>query len=427
MQERHYTIVGLRHHAWQGEGLAQRLREAEGKRVVLMREEMNEWNHEATAAYIDTEMVGYVADGQCRESSAYCDMADAQLLEGRVTGADAEHHQLTVAVAVSGTLPDRQDETAVYEQWEHNYNTAPLMGYTTDEQRLLLLRRDLLHMLHKGEPLDATMQRNLEVYSQLMAWDISREATDDRRHIIGLMVGSSDARLSQWGHQLEVDVTTLGSPEARQLLADYIFRQLPLSDAFQQMVLRHSHTDAAVLESQLRSFPHRLFDEYRLSATDFVSKLYYRRVPARPLRYFLSGLLLLEHLRHGTPEADRLSRHEQQAVADALEYVGRISHCVVPDRQGDVERLWQRLTTDYAERIADVQRMRQSTFNRRFVCRLVGTLLQLGIYRQDVTQTEYTRLLEGSSRSNLRKEVNQGVDDDATRQYIRQLLRQLNG
>ncbi len=427
MQERQFTIVGLRHHAWQGDDLEQRMLKAVGMRIVLMREEMNEWNHEATAAYIDTEMVGYVANGQCSESSAYCDMSEAQLLEGTVTAIDTEHHQLTVAVSVSGTLPDRQDETAVYEQWERDYNTAPLMGYTSDEQRLLLLRRDLLHMLHTGGAMDDTMRRNLEVYSSLMAWDISREAIDDRRRIIGMMVASDDAAVSSWGHQLEVAVTALGSPEAREQLADYIFRQLPLSDAFHQMALRHSHTDPSVLESQLRTFPHRLFDEYRLSVTDFVSKLYYRRVPARALRYFISGLLLLEHLRHGTAEADSLSRRQQQAVADALQYVGRIRHCATPDWQPDMERLWQRLTTDYAERIADVQRLRQTTFNRRFVCRLVGTLLQQGVYRQDVAQTEYTRLLEGSSRSNLRKEVNQGVDDDATRLYIRQLLRQLNG
>jgi hypothetical protein len=71
--------------------------------------------------------------------------------------------------------------------------------------------------------------------------------------------------------------------------------------------------------------------------------------------------------------------------------------------------------------------MKQATFNRRFVCRLVGTLLSLGVYRADVAQTEYTRLLEGSSHSNLRKEINQGVDDESTRLYLRQLLRTLNG
>lgn len=396
-------------------------------RVVLMHEEMNEWNHEATAAYIDTEMVGYVSNSQCGMSSAYCDQADGQLLEGRVTAVDAEHQQLTVTVAVSGELTDRQDESALYELWERSYNMLPLMMPTGDEQRLLLLRRELLLLLRKATTMTDTLQRSLQVYEQLMARDISREAIDDRQQIVTLLLDSSDDALHQWGRRLEVEVTTLGSPEARQQLAEYIFRQLPQCDAFHMMALRYGHTDATALETQLKLFPHRLYDEYRLSPVTFVSKLYYRRIPARPLRYFISGLLLLEHLRGRTAPTERLTHQHQTALSDALDYVGRIAHCTVPEWQDSIDRLWQQLTADYAERITDTRRMKLATFNHRFVCRLVGTLLSMGVYRQDVPQTEYTRLLEGDSHSNLRKEVNQGVDDESTRLCIRQLLKTLNG
>jgi len=427
MQDMDFNIVGLRHNAWQGNGLAQRLHNAEGMRVVLMHEEMNEWNREATAAYINTEMVGYVSNAQCSTSSAYCDLSEGQLLEGRVTAVDSEHHRLTVTVTVSGELTDRQDESALYELWERSYNTLPLMAPTRDEQRLLLLRRELLLMLRKETVMDDTLLHDLQVYEQLMAWDISREATDDRQHIVTMLLNSSDAALRQWGQRLEVAVTTLGSPEARQQLADYIFRQLPQGDAFRQMVLRYDGADAATVESQLKVFPHHLYDEYRLSPVNCVSKLYYRRIPARPLRYFLSGLLLLEHLRGRTAAAESLTERHQQALNDALDYVGRIAHCAAPGWQELTDRLWQQLTADHAERIADTRRIKNATFNHRFVCRLVGTLLSMGVYRQDVPQTEYTRLLEGNSHSNLRKEVNQGVDDESTRSCIRQLLKSLNG
>lgn len=427
MQQEDYQIVGLRHNAWKGNGLAQRMREAEGKRVVLMRDEMNDWDREATAAYIDTEMVGYVSDAQCRRSSAYCDMADGQLLEGLVTAVDNEHHQLKVTVAVSGKLPDLQEDTTPYERWERSYNKLPLMRKSPDDQRLLLLRRDLLRLLRAGTTLNDTLRRNLQVYEELMPVDISREATDDRHQIVVLMLQSTDSELRRWGRRLEIANTTLGSPEARQRLADYIFHRLPQTDVFHQMVVRHANIDPATLASQLKEFPHHLYDEYCLSATDFVSKLYYRRIPAQALRYFLSGVLLLEHLQGRTPSADILSSRQQSAVDDALQYVGRIAHCAAPAWQCHIDRLWQQLTTDYAERIADVQRIKRGTFNRRFVCRLVGTLLQQGVYRQEVPQTEYTRMLEGVSNSNLRKEVNQGVDDESTRLYLRQLLKMLNG
>ena len=193
------------------------------------------------------------------------------------------------------------------------------------------------------------------------------------------------------------------------------------------MVLRYDGADAATVESQLKVFPHHLYDEYRLSPVNCVSKLYYRRIPARPLRYFLSGLLLLEHLRGRKTAAESLTERHQQALNDALDYVGRIAHCAAPGWQELTDRLWQQLTADHAERIADTRRIKNATFNHRFVCRLVGTLLSMGVYRQDVPQTEYTRLLEGNSHSNLRKEVNQGVDDESTRSCIRQLLKSLNG
>ncbi len=427
MLERRFNIVGLRHHAWQGKGLAQRMRQAEGKRVVLMHEEMNEWNREATAAYIDTEMVGYVSNDQCGTSSAYCDQADGQLLEGRVTTVDSDHQRLTVTVAVSGELADRQDESALYELWERSYNTLPLMMPTGDEQRLLLLRRDLLLLLRSAVTMNDSLQHSLQVYEQLMARDISREATDDRQQIVALLLDSRDDALHQWGERLEVEVTALGSPEAREQLAEYVFRQLPQCDAFHMMALRYGHIDATALEAQLKLFPHHLYDEYRLSPVTFVSKLYYRRIPARPLRYFVSGLLLLEHLRGRTVPTERLAHQHQTALTDALDYVGRIAHCAAPEWQDRSNRLWQQLTADYAERITDTRRMKQATFNHRFVCRLVGTLLSMGVYRQDVPQTEYTRLLEGDSHSNLRKEINQGVDDESTRLCIRQLLKSLNG
>jgi hypothetical protein len=282
-------------------------------------------------------------------------------------------------------------------------------------------------LLPKATAMDDTLLRNLQVYEQLMPRDISREATDDRQRIVIMLLDSSDDALRRWGKRLEVAVTTLGSPEAREQLADYIFHQLPHGDAFRQMVLRHANSDAATVEQQLKVFPHRLYDEYRLSPVDCVSKLYYRRIPARPLRYFLSGLLLLEHLRGRITAAESLTQHHQAALDDALDYVGRIAHCATPEWQELTARLWQQLTDEYAGRIADTRRMKNATFNHRFVCRLVGTLLSMGVYRQDVPQTEYTRLLEGDGHSNLRKEVNQGVDDESTRLCIRSLLKSLRG
>ena len=291
-----FTIVGLRHHDWQ-DSLHEHMSQAKGKRVLLMREDSNDWNREATAAYIDTLMVGYVSNSQCREAAAYCDLSEQLLLEGSVVAVDEESRQLTVTVAVGDEEPQLADENTLYEQWEKQYNTVPMMALTADERRLQLLRRDLLFMLEKHRPYDEMMRHNLTVYEQLMAIDVSREATDDRSCIIRLMQDSTDGDIRQWGRRLTVAVTTLGSPEARQRLAHYLFSQLTATSEFRQMAQRHQQVYVEEMERQLRLFPHRLYDEYLLSHEEFASKLYYRRIPQRPLRFFLSGegIIVSEH------------------------------------------------------------------------------------------------------------------------------------
>ena len=418
MTTKNYTIVGLRHNDWQGDGLDARLQAAVGSRVVLMPDETNNWNHESTAAYIDTDMVGYVHNDWCRETTAYCNQSATGLLEGTVVGCDIKHYRLTVSLCVGGNLPATPDDTGIYEQWERNYRIIPLMGYTGSERRLQMLRSDLLMLLNGSRQSDGDLYRDLEVYEQLMGCDVSREAVDDRSRIVRLLQQSDHDLLRRWGDRLDVAVTTLGSPEARQQLSYFLFAELTDTKEFRHMVAHHRHIDLVQLEEQLRMFPHRLYDEYCLSKVDFASKLYYSRVPSRTLRYFLSGLLLLDQLRGSSAAVDQ---HQQAAVGDALQYVSRIRHCVASDWTGRIDALWKRLTAQYAQRFSETQ-AKNTTFNRRFTCQLVGTLLAQGVYRPDITQTEYTRLLEGSSRSSLRKDINQGVSNDAIRQSVRQLL-----
>ena len=420
MQQMNYTIVGFRHHAWQGEGLAERLRQAQGKRIVLMHEETNVWNGEATAAYIDTEMVGYVSNDECHLSTTYCDLSAAHLLIGHITQVDVEHHRATATVSLNETTAanNRSAGTDGYEAWEQQHADIPVMGCTTDELRLRMLQCDLAALLANDEGLDATLRRDLEAYERLLPYDVSREATIGRRHIVDLMLQSSHGDIREWGRRLDISITTMGAPETRRQLADYFCTTLTATSQFRDMAARAAATDPALLEHALRQFPHHLYDEYHVSAADFVGKLYYRRVPARPLRRFVSGLLLLEHLRG---QLTAVSRHES-ALADALSYAARIDHCATAPWQELIQPLWQRIATTFAQRITQTHGAKDTTFSRRFVCQVVGTLLALGVYRQDIAQTEYTRLLEGSARSSLRKNINQGVDSDDARHMLKRLV-----
>lgn len=418
MQQKTYTIVGLRHHAWQGEGLDRRLSQAEGKRVVLTHDDDNEWNREATLAWIDIEMVGHVKNDQCHEATEYCRLMGEHRLQGRVTHVDVEHRRLTVTVGVrDGLTVSEQADDDDYDQWTSQADDVPELERTHDEKRLAMLQYDLAALLTEDAGLDDTLRRELEAFEQLTPLDVSREATQYRRRITTLMLHSRHDDVRRWGRRMDVAVTAMGAPETGELMASYLCRELPDSRGFRDLMVRHRDLSVERLEQQLRNFPHRLYDEYRVSPATFMAKLYYRMVPARALRRFLTGLLMAEQMR------GQLNRtvSQEQALGDVLDYVAQIDHCAAPQWQGLTRSLWQRIAAQYRQRLLSVNGAKGTTFNRRFTCQVVGTLLQLGVYRRDVRQTEYTCLLEGSRQSSLRKNINQGVDDDETRLSLRQL------
>ena len=419
MQQKTYTIVGLRHHAWQGEALSRRLSQAAGKRVVLTSDDDNPWNGEATLAWIDIEPVGHVKNDECHEATAFCRQMEEHVLQGRVTRVDVEHRQLEVTVGVAdGMTAADSPRDEQYDAWYASASGVPELGATHDEQRLHMLQYDLAALLTADEGLDDNLRRELEVYESLMTLDISREATLYRHRIVNLMLRSRHADVRAWGRRMDYAVTAMGAPETAQQLGANLCSLLPSTRLFADLLQRSAQTDLSALEAHLRRFPHGLYQDYASSPATLMAKLYYRRVPRHPLRRFLTGLLLLDRLRGGLSQ----TLGHEQAVSDMLDYVAQIDHCATPQWQGQTDGLWRRIAALYRDRITDTHGAKATTFNRRFTCQLVGTLLQLGVYRKDVYQTDYTCLLEGDRRSSLRKNINQGVDDGETRQTLRTLL-----
>lgn len=137
--------------------------------------------------------------------------------------------------------------------------------------------------------------------------------------------------------------------------------------------------------------------------------LYYRQIPARVLRRFLSGVLLLECLR-GRLAADGDRQRRQREVA---EYVARIESCASAAWRGRTQLLWQRITDAYDSRLAKLNGAKGTRFNARFVCNVVGRLIDLGVYTAEVSQAEYGRRLAVGGKD-MRPSVNKGLADEAT-------------
>lgn len=310
------TLVGFRHHAWQGDGLDRHLAEARGKRVVLMRDEANDRNRCATVVCIDSEVVGYVANDQCHVTSAYLACGTVGLLYGQVTDVDVPNRRCTATIEVEEEVAVTPIEAdAAFETWDKAHSLLPVMRFDDTELRLMMLQRDIVHLLATHRDLDDTLRTNLEAYCRLCPYDVSREATQCRRQIADLLAASPHSAVRAWAKRVEVLITGMGSDETTEAVARYIRVQLPRRRVFADMARRYACTDPTEVEQALRGFPYGLYAEYEVSPTDFVSMLYYRQIPARVLRRFLSGVLLLECLR-GRLAADGDRQRRQREVAE---------------------------------------------------------------------------------------------------------------
>ena len=418
------TLVGFRHHAWQGDGLDRHLAEARGKRVVLMRDEGNDRNRCATVVCIDSEVVGYVANDQCHVTSAYLACGTVGLLYGQVTDVDVPNRRCTATIEVEEEVAVRPIEAdTAFEAWDRAHGQLPVMRFDDTELRLMMLQRDIVHLLTTHHGLDDTLRTNLEAYCRLCPYDVSREATQCRRQIADLLAASPHTAVRAWAKRIEVLITGMGSDETTEAVARYIRVQLPRRRVFADMARRYACTDPTGVEQALRSFPYGLYAEYEVSPTDFVSMLYYRQIPARVLRRFLSGVLLLECLR-GRLAADGDRQRRQREVA---EYVARIESCASAAWRGRTQQLWQRIADAYDSRLAKLNGAKGTRFNARFVCNVVGRLIDLGVYTAEVSQAEYGRRLAVGGKD-MRPSVNKGLADEATvKTFVDALVRGTDG
>ncbi len=114
----------------------------------------------------------------------------------------------------------------------------------------------------------------------------------------------------------------------------------------------------------------------------------------------------------------------RQAVA---EYVRRIDSCATPQWQPHIAGLWQALVSALADRLARLNGAKDTLFNARLVCMVIGRLIERGVYDASVTQAEYGRRLALGNRD-MRSSVNRALTgDDALRNLVDHLVAQVQG
>lgn len=418
----HCTLVGFRHHAWRGATLAKRLASAAGQSVVLMRDSENHRNCEATVACIDTEVVAYVANDDCHRIAAYLDETEFGLLYGHIVEVNTADCRCTAEIEVEKTMEVRPVlANEAFDAWDSRWQHLPVARPDDRELRQRMLQRHLACLLSQHPMASESLCCDLEHYMCITTYDISAEASNNRRDITNLLRHSADARLRQYGERMEVIITQMGDNEVCREVAHRLATVFATGAPVADMVRHGERIGRATLEEALRDFPHGLHDEYRLSVADFISRAYYLHIPRRALRRFVSAQLLLDAL-SAAPTRGGLSADIRHAV---LDYVARIDACTTEPWAKRTKRLWNTLMDTFAERLTKLNGAKDTLFNARFVCMVIGRLIDQGVYDNHITQADYGRRLALGGR-NMRSSVNRGlVDDDATRQKVDDIVASL--
>lgn len=402
------TLVGFRHHAWRGNSLGTRLATAQGQRVVLMRDCDNHRNREATVAYIDTEVVAYVTNDECHRMAAYLDSSEYGVLYGIITSVDVSYYRCTACIEVENKLeiPPVVENTE-FDSWDSRWNNLPMPHLNDDELQLHMLQRHLVCMLSRIHSATPTLCCELDKYIQLTRYDISREASLNRRQIANLLHTDSDKTLRDYGQRMEVAITQMGDNEVCKDVARHICKSFAQSDSFAEMARGMSIADTGRMEEALRCFPCALHNEYRISVADFVSRSYYLHIPRQALRRFISCELLFAHLTLQTG-ANGINARTIQAVKN---YTERISNYATAVWKTRTESLWEAIIDTFPNRITKLNGARDTLFSARFICMVVGRLIECGVYDKNVTQTEYGHILSLNGRD-MRSSINKGLSDD---------------
>lgn len=408
MTEIHCTLVGFRHHAWRGTTLDNRIAQAQGRQVVLMRNRENHRNSDAAVAYIDNEVVAYVSNDDCRRIDSYIDATEYGLLYGRITSVDTHEYRCTALIEVTRTIgvsPYKTD--TLFEQWNSTYNSMPIARHTDEELQLHMLQCHLLTQLDSRHTSIDQLCCDIERYIATTRYDISAEASQTRRIIAEKLQHCTEERLRHYAISMEAAITAMGNNEVCADIARRITHNYAQSSAIADMIRHNATIERTELEQALSAMPYKLHNEYRLSLPDFVSRAYYLHIPQQVLRRFICIELLLNHTIHaGTADCTN-----QDSIRAASEYISRINRHISPNWHNKANALWDEILEQFANRITRLNGVKDTLFNARFICQTIGRLIDLGVYDSTVTQAEYGRIMAMNGR-NMRSSINRGLTDD---------------
>ena len=324
-----------------------------GKRLTLLRDEMNPSDPFALKVKDRETTVGYVAATDLDIVHQALHATGRKRLTARVINISTDPPQLRAEVQCEAIDTDFDPYAQLpYDQWKW-----PDLWLLPPALISISERADDLIELLEAKPTDWNSVSALMIeFLTDNPSDTSREMNRTRQHILQLLEqnerqAATDEENERWLKQalaLRTQKGQLMNHDTRLQTAQQLFIRWPQTLKRQHYEEAHYTFDNRLdeLEQLLQQFPYHLYDTFLNDPVDFLRETFYKHVPRRQLFGLFSGIILM--VLKGRVSVRRWGRDDDQQLRRELEQVVNFDSEETADRadHADHSSLDTPLTTE---------------------------------------------------------------------------------
>ena len=346
MKKLKFHIVGLTHNDVKGREV-EYAREAEGRTICLVPDDVNPFDMLAVKAYDKQLFIGYVSALEGEDVRALIIARKGRNLRTRCLGSNSkegadEKSGLQLIVEARVDVSEQEIEQArreiyddrIYDDWHYSGPILPIDKLTRFSDCTMMLEgviNDIISIQEQlsrdsdsshdsdssrdsdsadadKNPLDADSRSALEAelrdnleearerlssFMEIQRSDYSREMTQTRNRILNNLDLIDDEEIHRMGEQLYTEMGFITSSAYRERAAQSFFVDAPIALKQKQTGAYDYKDQLDAIEKQLYAFPYSLYPTFKADPVDFLRQVFYKRVPRKMMLQLLSGIVLM--------------------------------------------------------------------------------------------------------------------------------------
>ena len=214
-------------------------------------------------------------------------------------------------------------DDSAYEAWHYSGPIINIDRLSRIDDCTDMLEDSLCEL--QENPSDAYLQQEtqqlLADFMQNHRYDYSREMTQTRRRMVGLLEKlEKQPSADFFQHARKALLAEMGfimSSPYREDSARNFFIDTPIQLLAHQMGTYDYSDRLDEIEAQLRAFPHDLYSKFLADPADFLRSLFYYRVPRKQMLQLLSGVILMV-MNHRVDDVKRWGKHNDEMALDEM-------------------------------------------------------------------------------------------------------------